>query len=1136
MDPNIREERKRIFRDELSKLKEGGYLSEALFETISKAHDQFHLDVIKDEEPLIKIKSSDIKPMPVVSSKPVKVKKTLTPEEIRERNITWSLNIGVIFLLIGGLFVATSNWESMTGAMKSGSIAIVSLLFYGIAFFTKRVLHIDKTAFAFTVLGSLFLPIFILSLGWFGLLGTYLSIQGGGRYLLGMLVSFLPLIVYILFAKNLSSRLFVWFSFVSFSIGFAFILAALHLQVDFFYLGMVLFNAVLIVSYRRIKHIDVHQIFIKEFVPYIQVNLVLTTLFMLFLFDYEVINSINILLTSVVYLSMMYVTGRKEYHFVFTIMLVYGAYQLVENSFLEHAGGIIYALVAFGIAFVPNVINDRFSLEKVFQYTSAIISGFAFIYISLEGILLRSGEPAIVLMLAYLIMAANFIYLCRQSSRNIFPYLSTLFLSSAIYEGISLAAYSFEDINFPLRVCMTGFLLFILFGIVHISKHVLVIRHAAVEMGLSIMGIAILSAIAFAYWWEIGVMLLFLTVAAYLLHQYQERAFLKEAALWILPSGLGLSVAAFGEEMNVNSLQYFSNYGYAVNFATGAVIVLLTSIVWEKVNKKGFSRSSLLISQALYTLALFFSMVSPINQTWVQPIVMLSGIAMYSYFYKMMRKNWIPYFISVTTLFSYFSVINAIAEKIYFNQVINSLVATVCAMILLIIAALWRKKDPDIEAAFAWVGHIFLPLALAVTWFVYHADSVFSFLLALAGYTVSTKWAVVEWKLKCFLYGSFTTLFLVISTGVDKFNLHMNGRYEFPITSLLISGLFLITNQGFKRRITFYLVPFSTIGIGSMLVIYPYGFIPYLVTCLYIIGLLCYLHKVKWDIFCLVPLGFSFIATVEYTYVSDLTEPQKMLTFAMAGILLLLIGQALYKKLLEPAAKFWDIKMDGYTVIALFYFSFMYSLESQQIWSSVLPGTLIALSLWLQRKRVPAEFSAFITIAAGGYLLEPYYAIISRISIPSLWQSEAAVLPFIVLVIFIRHCLHGKFSRIIKAIQWLVLVIVSLILIQDAMTSHTIYDAIILGSLSLLSMVAGMYIQIKSYFFVGAGVLLLNVFLQTRPYWGNMPWWAYLLIAGLTLITIASFNEWHKQKVQKGESTFITYIKMNIIGKIRKWD
>ncbi|MDR7239409.1 hypothetical protein [Neobacillus drentensis] len=88
----------------------------------------------------------------------------------------------------------------------------------------------------------------------------------------------------------------------------------------------------------------------------------------------------------------------------------------------------------------------------------------------------------------------------------------------------------------------------------------------------------------------------------------------------------------------------------------------------------------------------------------------------------------------------------------------------------------------------------------------------------------------------------------------------------------------------------------------------------------------------------------------------------------------------------------------------------------------------------------------------------------------------------------------------------------------------------------MLSLLSGMFLQIKSYFFVGAGVLLLNVFLQTRPYWGNMPWWFYLLIAGLILITVASFNEWNKQKMNKGESTFITRLKEMVIDKIKKWD
>ena len=1141
MEPNKREERRRIFRNELYKLREEGYLTNAIVETVAKAHHQYQLDLLKEEDELIlkqqpRPLQSQSKPLPASSSKPTKVKKTLSPEEARERNITWSLNIGVIFLLIGGLFVATSNWESMTSLMKSGSIAIVSLLFYVIAFISRRVLHIDKTAFAFTVLGSLFLPIFILSLSWFGLLGSYLSIAGGGRYLLGMLGSFLSLGMYILFAKNLGSRLFVWFSFVSFTIGAAFLLAAVHLKVDQFYLGMVLFNVILIFVFQRVKAISLPQLFSREFIPYIQVNLILSTLFMLFLFDNEVLYSFNLLLTAVLYLSMIYVTGKKEYHFIFTVMLVYGAYQLVEHSVLENAGGIVYAIVAFGIVFVPKALDKRFSLDKAFQFTSAVISGLAFIYISLEGFLLRSGQPSIVLMIAYFIMAVNFIYLTNNGSRFLFPYLSSLFLSSGIYEGISLMTIPIEEFNLALRVFLTGFILLSVFGILHLLKYVQMIRNAAVEVGLSIMTLAVIMAIALLYWWELGVMLILLTVTAYLLHQYYERNILKKAASWVLPSALGLSLAAFGEELNVNSLTYHAEYGNSINLAVGAVIVSVSSIVWAKVSKQGLARNSLYVSQSLYTIAIYQAIISPVNDTWVQPLVMAAGIAMYSYFYNRIGSKWIPYFISITTVLSYFSVIHAVTENFAVYHLVNSLAPSIGVILLLVIAGLYRKSNHDLEAAFAWVAHLILPLALVFTWFVHHTDVIFSLIISLAGYAFSTKLAVREWKIKIFQYGSFTLLFFVISTEIDKIHFPIDDRFAFPITSVLIFVMVQFADQKFKSRTTLYLVPFSVIGIGSTIMVYPYGIIPYLVNSVYVLVILFYLHKVKWDTITIVPLGFAFLSTIEYMYVSDLPASEKMLVFALIGMLLIFLGQFLYKKLFEPGTKILDVKMDGYTVTAFLFFVFMYFFENQHLWSHALPGMLIALSVWLQRKRVPAEFADLITIATGGYLLQPFYAIISGIHIPSLWQREVHVLPFILLVIFIRHCLKGKYQNVVKAIQWIVLVGVSLILIQDAMASSTIYDAIILGSLSMLSLVAGMFIQIKSYFFVGAGVLLLNVFLQTRPYWGNMPWWAYLLVSGLILITIASFNEWHKQKVQKGEATFITVLKANIIDKIRKWN
>lgn len=1135
MEPDLREDRRRIFRKELFTLREEGYISEAIVDTVARAHHQYHLDLLEHEAKPAK-NEKNVPIQAATPPKPQKVKKTLTPEEIRERNITWLLNIGVIFLLIGGLFVATSNWESMTSFMKSGSIAIVASLFYGIAFLTKKVLKIDKTAFAFSVLGSLFLPIFILSLGWFGLLGTYLSINGDGRYLLGMLGSFLPIIVYYLFAKNLASKLFVWFSYVSISLGVAFLLASFHLKIDLFYLGMMVFNASIVFVYHQLKHKESLKLFTIEFIPFVQVNLVLCTLFMLFLYDNEVLYSFNLLLTAIIYLSMMYVSGRKEYHFIFTIMLVYGAYQLIEHSFLDYFGEIIYSLIGIGILFVPKALDQKFTLNKAFQYTSAVISSLAFIYISLEGILLRAGNPSIVLLLAYFIIAGNFIYLSYQSSRRLFPYLSAVFTGTGIYETIALLSQPFDMVNLPLQLSITGFVLFSVFGIALVYKYFKIIQTASRDIGLSILLLAIMSGISLLLWWELGIMLLLLMVAAFLLYKKETRIFLKEAALWIIPSLQGFSIVAFGEEINTNFSVYLNEYGYAINFAIAAILVLISSIVWRKVGEKDLDNISLYTSQALYTFAIFYDLFYPINHLWVQPLVLFVGIGMYYYLYKKIGTKWIPFLVSISALLTYFSMIQAIMVKISFSHTTNSFIPSTSAIILLLIAYLIRKNDVNLSFAFGWVGHCLYPFTLLYTLFAFQSDSIYCFILAVFVYAFSTKLSKLEWKIKVFLYGSFTSFFFIVSTGLGQLNNQYFGNYEFPITSGCIFIYALIAQDEFKKRTAFYLVPFSMIGIVFTSITYPFDLLPYLVTLAYSSGTLFYLHKIKWDLLGVVPLFLVFISTVEYTYLGELDELGKLLLAGGIGVVLSIMGQFFYKKLVEYDQELYRSKIDGFTLISFLFFGLMYNFENQYIWSGALPGILISASFLLQIKRVPARFSILMKILGGAYLLQPYYSIMANLHIPSLWEREVLVLPYIVLIIFIRHSLNGRYSDITKAVQWGVLISVSLLLIQDGLASHTIYDAIILGTLSLLSMMAGMFLQIKSYFFVGSGVLLLNVFLQTRPYWGNMPWWFYLLIVGLILITVASFNEWNKQKTSKGETTFITRLKEKVIGTMKKWD
>src|SRR5690625_842998 len=257
-------ERQNIMLEELRKLNREGYLSREAYNKVLQAQHDYIVATkktmevpkkddaistpVKQKEPITTAKPSKEKGQQVEQTKqtPVPQKKRLSKQEIRDRNITWSLSIAVILLIIGGTALATNTWDIMSSWMKTGMIALVAGLFFGLSFVTERMLNIKKTAFAFYVLGSLFLPIVYLSIGFFEQMGTYLSFYGEGRYLYGAIGSFILFPVYLMLAFKLRARLFVWISYIVVTLCAGFLLAWFNVPVDGFYLGIMVFNSLLI--------------------------------------------------------------------------------------------------------------------------------------------------------------------------------------------------------------------------------------------------------------------------------------------------------------------------------------------------------------------------------------------------------------------------------------------------------------------------------------------------------------------------------------------------------------------------------------------------------------------------------------------------------------------------------------------------------------------------------------------------------------------------------------------------------------------------------------------------------------------------------------------------------------------------
>ncbi|NMD70501.1 hypothetical protein HHO41_09375 [Bacillus sp. DNRA2] len=1150
MDGPLKNERKKMFLEELHQLLEEDYISGKQFNDIARAHHQYYRDLQFDEEIKPKERKTAIQPttppdrtqhglikMKVQTKQKIE-KKKLTSEEIRERNITWSLNLGVILLLISGLFVATSNWAVMTNWMKSSLIGFISFLFFGISYLSKRVLKIEKTGLAFIVLGSLFLPIFLLSIGWFELLGTYLSFNGEGKYIFGLLCC-IPLIpIYITIAKKLSSRLFVWFSYLTITAWAAFLIASLQLRQDWFYLGFMLYNAITVIGFHKWKGRENLKLFTNELVAFAQIQLVISSLLTLVFYENQLVNGINILLTAVVYLSMVFVSGKKEYHFVFSTMIVYGAYQVIEHSLLTNFAAVLFVCVGIGFLAVPRFLNDDVYWRKIFQLTSSVVSVAAYIYISFEAFIvnMHEGAPSIAICLAYLLLSVQFVYLANSMKTLIFRYLSPIFLASALFEFVNLAnkVMGLDELTFP--IFMIGFILFGLLGYYFRYSYLDMIKQSSRDVGLAIMVLGILLTLFYEKWLQLGFISLLLAVAFYICIQIEKRRIVILAAQWLLPLSLALSGSAFSEQLRSISDFYFINFGIAINAIWGSVFSFISYYCWKKLKKLENSSNSFMIGQLFYTMAILFALTTSLDVQWVRPAILIGGIAVYISFYRVTLYQWLPYCIGVMSLISYFALLQSLYLQIRVPTSLIYFENTVAGTILLLIGYFIRSKYKAIAKGLFWIGHLYLPFALAFSFFIFAEKVVWSFIITAVIYFASAYLSTKEWQIRTFLYSGFTSIFLWIVTGMLNLHFSLELQYAFLFTSLVMMGYWLVAAPEFKNRTKYYLVPFSIIGIAAFIGIYPFTLILFIVTVGYSLGLLAYLTLINWNIMTFVPLLLFFSATMQYLLQATMLDVYKMMMVGVIGLVLIIVGKITYQQLCEVDEKGIVKQIDGYTIIAFLFLGAGYLFNTDLIFTVSIPGILISLALWLQIVRVPTHLRIWLKALSGIYLLEPYYATIAKVDIPLLLEREVLVLPLVAVTIFLRYSLKGKYKHITNKIQWIILIFVSLTLVQDGLASSTIYDAIILGTLSLLSMLAGMYWKVKSFFLVGSGVLLLNVLLQTRPFWGNMPWWVYMLIAGSILITVASFNEWNKQKLAKGEITGLTKFKEKVQSWYKKWD
>lgn len=129
------------------------------------------------------------------------------------------LSIGVLFIILAGMIFTTTSWQYFSNLVRTGIICSLSLLFFTVSPIAERKLKLPQTSIAFYTLGSAFLPITILAIGYFQFLGDWFSIFGGGKYILGMTASFLMCAASVRGTVKYRSALYLWTALTCLTLG-----------------------------------------------------------------------------------------------------------------------------------------------------------------------------------------------------------------------------------------------------------------------------------------------------------------------------------------------------------------------------------------------------------------------------------------------------------------------------------------------------------------------------------------------------------------------------------------------------------------------------------------------------------------------------------------------------------------------------------------------------------------------------------------------------------------------------------------------------------------------------------------------------------------------------------------------------
>lgn len=153
--------------------------------------------------------------------------------------------IGTFFVMFSGVAFGVAGWVKTTPTGRVGIMLLAVFVSFGIGILFNRFLKLDGTSSTFFAIGNFMLGISTVTAGHYGLIGSWLSAEGGGSAMVFAISVMLMAVSSYIEYRMLKKPVFLYFCFLSLSACIVFLSAQVAGDYDSFALLMITFQAVM---------------------------------------------------------------------------------------------------------------------------------------------------------------------------------------------------------------------------------------------------------------------------------------------------------------------------------------------------------------------------------------------------------------------------------------------------------------------------------------------------------------------------------------------------------------------------------------------------------------------------------------------------------------------------------------------------------------------------------------------------------------------------------------------------------------------------------------------------------------------------------------------------------------------------